>query len=88
MHFFGLKDAMSFHPTLSKALETRKSAAQDFRDWATELAEQWGDTENLCAAHTTALLNQPNNEVSIQDRILKALKKLRKTLEAHEKKFA
>jgi hypothetical protein len=33
-------------------------------------------------------LNQANNEVSIQDRILKALKKVSKTLEAHEKKFA
>jgi hypothetical protein len=87
MHFFGLKDAMSFHPTLAKVLETRKAAAQDFRDWATELAEQWSDAENLCAAHTTALLHQATNDVSIHDRILKALKKVSKTLETHEKKF-
>lgn len=83
----GLGDSVSFHPTLAKALERRSGAVQDFRDWASELIESWQHAENLCAAHTAALLDRDNRGDSIHDRLLKALEKIGKTLAAHEKKF-
>jgi hypothetical protein len=87
MRMFGLGDAVSFHPTLGKALEKRAGAAEDFREWANELIERWRDTENLCAAHTATLLATDNSGKSIHDRLLKALDKVSKTLESHEQKF-
>jgi len=83
----GLGDSVSFHPTLAKALERRSGAVQDFRDWASELIESWQHAENLCAAHTAALLDRDNRGDPIHDRLLKALEKVGKTLAAHEKKF-
>ncbi len=87
MRFFGLTDAMSFHPTLAKALQKREAAADEFSQWAEELAERWFDAENLCAAHTATLEPQANSTVSIHDRILKALAKVHSTLQAHQDKF-
>jgi hypothetical protein len=84
----GLGDSVSFHPTLAKALERRAGAAQDFRDWAGELIEIWQHAENLCAAHTASLLSRNNKGDSIHDRLLKALAKVSKTLDEHEKKFS
>jgi len=86
MRMVGLGDSVSFHPTLSKALKRRPGAAGDFREWATELIERWRDAENLCAAHTATLLARHNRGDSIRTRLLKALDKVGKTLEAHEKK--
>jgi len=79
---------VSFHPTLAKALEKRAGAAHDFQEWANELIERWGDAENLCAAHTAALLAQENQEESIHDRLLKALDKVSNTLLSHERKYS
>lgn len=87
MRFFGLKDACSFHPTLSKVLEKRKGAADDFQQWAQQLAEDWKDAENLCAAHTTALIGKVTEGVSIQKRVLKALNKVQSTLKSHKNKY-
>jgi hypothetical protein len=87
LRFFGLSDALSFHLTLAKVLEKREGAVQDFRDWAKEMAEQWQDAENLCAAHTTTLIGQDDDNASIYDRIIKALDKVEKTLNSHEQKF-
>jgi hypothetical protein len=86
MRFFGMTDALSFHPTLAKALEKRAGASSDFTRWAGKLAEQWHDAENLCAAHTAALLAQ-GRKTSIHKRILKALEKASSTLKAHQDKF-
>ena len=86
MRFFGLSDAMSFHPTLSKVLEKRPGATTEFRQWAVDLAGHWRDAENLCAAHTTALISG-DSKVSIHERILKALDKVESTLKAHQEKF-
>lgn len=83
----GLGDSVSFHPTLAKALERRAGAARDFRDWAEELIHSWQHAENLCAAHTAALLDRDNSGNSLHDRMAKALEKVEKTLAAHEKKF-
>jgi hypothetical protein len=83
----GLGDSVSFHPTLSKALERRKGAAADFRNWAKGMIKQWRKVENLCAAHTTALVEWENKGDSIHARMLKALEKTRSVLEAHEGKY-
>ena len=83
----GATDVMSFHPTLAKALEKRPGAAQDFRDWATDLAERWRDAQNLCAAHTATLMARQNKGASIHARMLKSLDKVSRTLKAHEGKY-
>jgi hypothetical protein len=86
MRFFGLTDPISFHLTLSKVLEKREGAAQDFREWAEEIAKNWQSAENLCAAHTATLLAQ-TQKISISDRIIEALEKVEKTLISHERKY-
>ena len=86
MRLIGLGDSVSFHPTLAKALDQRAGAAADFRDWANELIDDWQDAENLCAAHTAALLARDNRGESIHARLLAALDKVGKTLKSHERK--
>jgi hypothetical protein len=78
---------ISFHMTLSQTLEKRAGAVKDFRAWVTRLAGQWGDAENLCAAHSATLLGSENQSISIANRILTALQKVEKMLQAHERKF-
>jgi hypothetical protein len=85
LRLVGMKDRTSFHLTLAKALEKRPGAAKDFRLWAEDLAERWGDTEHLCTAHTATLTAGENTGPSIKDRILLALRKEEKTLAAHER---
>ena len=82
-----LKPEITFHMTLSNTLEKRAAAARDFRAWARRLVKQWGDAENLCAAHSAILLGSENQSASISSRILTALQKVEKTLQLHEKKF-
>jgi hypothetical protein len=83
----GLGDDVSYHLTLAKALEKRSGAAADFRNWATELNERWAQAENLCAAHTSFLLDRENRGDSLHVRMVKALKKVEGTLKSHEKKW-
>ena len=85
--WLGLGDSVSFHPTLAKALEQRAGAAQDFRTWAGELIENWGEAENLCAAHTAALLATENRGASIGKRITNALARVETTLATHERRY-
>jgi hypothetical protein len=73
MRMLGYPDILYFHPTLWQALEKRRGAGRDFRDWAEELAERWRDAENMCAAHTAVLTAEGNRGGSIHDRILTAL---------------
>jgi hypothetical protein len=87
MRVFGLGDSVSYHPTLAKALEKKAGAAAEFRDWAAKLNERWANAENLCAAHTGALLGRDNKGESIHDRMVKALVKTEGTLKSHEKKW-
>jgi hypothetical protein len=77
---------VSFHMTLSKTLERRKGAADDFRLWAAELAEQWSDAEVLCAAHSSTLFIN-NQSPSIAAMIMTALERVELTLKHHKKKF-
>lgn len=85
---FGLKDALAFHPTLVGALERDAAAASEFRAWAEELIEQWQAVENLCAAHTAALLAIDNRGPSIADRLQQALRKVGPVLWLHERRFS
>ena len=87
MRMVGLGDSVSFHLTLAKALEKREGASADFREWANDLIERWQHAENLCAAHTAALLARDNRGDSIHDRLVTALEKVSGTLKSHENKF-
>ncbi len=86
LRFFGLTESFSFHLTLSRVLQKRQGAVQEFREWATELAENWQTAENLCAAHTATLV-VGDDDTPIHDRILKALEKVESTLKTHERKY-
>ena len=87
LRLVGLADVMRFHPTLGQALEKRAGAARDFRSWATDLAERWREAKNLCAAHTATLRADQIRGPSIHDRILEALEKANRTLEAHQRSY-
>lgn len=83
--WFELPAALSFHPTLAKALQPRKGAADEFRHWATTLIERWGYAQNLCAAHTASLLHRNNKGATIEVRMKKALRNVKLVLALHEK---
>lgn len=83
----GVKDSLSFHPTLGKALEERAGAARDFRDWAEELVQRWCDAENLCAAHSATLTADRNDGAPLHTRLLRALDKVDRTLKTHQRKY-
>lgn len=87
MSWMSMNNSVSFHPTLAKVLEKRAGAVQDFRDWADKLITRWKHAENLCAAHTAALLAADNRGDSIHTRLLQALEKVEPVLKAHEKKY-
>lgn len=77
---------VSFHMTLSRTLERRKGAADDFRLWVAQIAEQWSDAQVLCAAHSQTLIVK-NKSPSIAAMIMTALQREEKTLSSHQKKF-
>ncbi len=87
MRIVGRPDAMTFHPTLAKALEKRAGAAADFREWGEELAGRWHEAENLCAAHTATLTSRDNPGAAIHARMLSALAKVEGTLTSHQRKY-
>jgi len=87
MRLLGMSNPISFHPTLTKVLEHRKGATDDFHNWAKELAKSWSDAENLCAAHTSYFIGHKKRGISINDRILKALDKVQNKLDKHKKLF-
>ncbi|MFT5897636.1 MAG: hypothetical protein ACI97K_000270 [Glaciecola sp.] len=77
---------VSFHMTLSRTLERRKGAADDFRLWVAQIAEQWSDAEVLCAAHSQTLIVR-NESPSIAAMIMTALKREELTLRRHQNQF-
>lgn len=83
----GLRDRLSFHPTLAMALEKREGAAVVFRLWAEELIDTWGEAENICAAHSGRLLAETNLGGSIRDRARKALGRCELLLRTHERRY-
>lgn len=87
LRLFGLGDSVGFHPTLAKALQRRPGAAGEFRDWAQALISNWRSAENLCAAHTAALLAADNDGPPIHRRLERALEKVESTLAAHQRRY-
>lgn len=82
------RHTLRFHPTLSRALEPRAGAAADFRAWARGLVDRCATLENLCAAHSAALLARARPDApALAARIAKALTRLEPTLRAHESRF-
>lgn len=79
--------SVSFHMTLRQTLQRRAGAATEFRAWATALADRWADAENLCAAHTGALLGRDNTGKPIAERIRSALTSVESVLRKHERKY-
>ena len=75
------------HMSLPKALERRAGAARDFRRWVEELAERCHGVENMCAAHSGALLIAKTPRTSIPVLLRNALTKAEKTLSAHERQY-
>lgn len=87
LRLVGRKDSLGFHPTLAGALEKRAGAVADFRAWAETLTDDWGDAENLCAAHTAPLLARDNTGASIHERLGKALRKCEPVLRIHQLRY-
>jgi len=83
--WLGFPDALSFHPTLSSALQQRAGAAQDFRHWAEQLIDTWGDAKHLCAAHSAHFAGSKKHP--LRARLRKALDKVSGTLRRHQGKF-
>ncbi|MBT8493003.1 MAG: DUF4336 domain-containing protein [Deltaproteobacteria bacterium] len=77
------RDITRFHPTLAKVLEPGPEAADEFHAWACELIERCESIDNLCAAHTGALLGRDNRGASVADRLRVALAKVERVLSAH-----
>ncbi len=84
---FAGRDRFFFHPTLNKALQRRAGAADAFRSWAMQVAEQWHDAQNLCAAHAATLIARSNAGESIRRRIIDALDKVEGRLLSHANKY-
>ncbi len=80
-------DVTRLHPTLAKVLERRAGAAADFRAWGRELVERSRGLENLCAAHSAALLGRENKGASIVERIEAAVRNVEDKLAAHERTY-
>ena len=79
------RDLLRFHPTLPKVLERRAGAASDFRAWAEELVDWTRGVDNLCAAHSATLVGKTEGGAPLPARIEEALKKVERTLTAHER---
>lgn len=81
-----LADTLSFHPTLSKALQQRAGAAAEFHAWAESLIECWGYATTLCAAHN-GIYDPETGEPSVAERMRAALDRVQATLEKHEERY-
>ncbi|MDM7955782.1 hypothetical protein [Blastomonas sp.] len=71
---------LRFHPMLGKALEKRPGAADDYANWALELARAWADTRTVCTAHSAVRTLPPGGW---ETEILGALLDVDKTLDSH-----
>lgn len=71
---------LRFHPMLSKALQQRSGAADDYARWARDLARDWADTRTVCTAHSAVRTLDPGGW---ETEILGALDDVGKTLDSH-----
>lgn len=75
---------LDFHMTLTKALEPRAGAANEFRDWAIEMGTDWADAARVSTAHNTLLDIVPG---SFPERIGAALGRVAPVLEKHRREY-
>ncbi|WAI87607.1 hypothetical protein SC65A3_01069 [Psychrobacter sp. SC65A.3] len=66
------------HPTTKKALKNEPNAGKEYCDWANNLADDWRDVRNFCAAHSY-LVKFKDGE--FEKALLKAIAKARPKLE-------
>jgi hypothetical protein len=81
------EDFVMVHPTFGKVLEPRAGAAEDFRAWGRELLALSANLENLCAAHSHALLHRDNRGAPVVTRLSSALASVEGKLTKHERRF-
>ncbi|MGP9688955.1 hypothetical protein ACT3TH_07330 [Psychrobacter sp. AOP22-C1-C5] len=67
------------HPTTKKALTDEPDAGKQYCDWATNLAHEWRDVRNFCAAHSYLVSFK---EGEFEKALLKAIDKARPKLES------
>ena len=75
---------LDFHPTLAKALEQRSGAADDFRQWAIDLAVDWAEAQRVAAAHN-AVLDLDREE--LPRLVGEALGRVKPVLDAHRAEY-
>lgn len=66
------------HPTTKHALKDEPNAGKQYCDWATQLAHEWRDTHNFCAAHSSLITFEVGG---FEKALLKAVEKARPKLE-------
>ena len=71
---------LKFPPQLSKALQKRPGAADDYARWARHIAEAWSETPIVCAAHSS-IRKLPQD--GWRSEVLDALADVDKTLSKH-----
>ena len=81
------RDVLRFHPTLSKVLEPRAGAADEFRAWAEALAERCQRVRHVCTAHTRLAPVSDDAPGEIATRVRAALAKVESVLEGHAKRY-
>ena len=72
----GFLPEIALHPTTKKALLEEPNAGEAYCDWANEVANQWSDTRNFCAAHSGVLTLETE---SLNKRLIKRWRSLEKT---------
>lgn len=66
------------HPTTKKALKNEPNAGKQYCDWASNLAHEWREVRNFCAAHSYLVTFK---EGEFEKALLKAINKARPKLE-------
>ncbi|MGE0791732.1 MAG: hypothetical protein AB7S26_39015 [Sandaracinaceae bacterium] len=80
-------DVMRMHPMLRQALQPRAGAADELDDWLRELVRFAEGADNLCAAHSAVILARSYDGAPIRDRVERATRKVRGTIDAHRAKY-
>ncbi len=75
---------LDFHMALPKALEPMPGAAQRFRNWTAQLAEDWEGAKHVATAHNDIF---EIRDVPLPGLISAALKRVEPVLMAHERRY-
>lgn len=78
------QSSLKFHPMLSRALQKRAGAADDFARWARGIADDWAGTPIVCAAHS-AIRHLP--ERAWNEEVLDALSDVDDMLGKHRAEY-